>query len=199
MPEINTETLGPEPTINERVMVAATARGFELDTNGIDRIVGLTEHMPNNGAIFTENGLKISPPGLVQASGVPTKSTSWIDFMPQLRNDNVTVIFETTPQQRGKTTQITLMGIEAFQDFVLLADAGLVTKPERLFGITNPTMAKFAKRLGFEDTPALSGGVIADYDVVASNIFSSEMLDTQQRLKQRQATMAAVGSLALAH
>jgi hypothetical protein len=183
---------------SERLFDAASTRGFELDKERADRLVKKAEYTASLGEltsyIFEENGLQIKHPIRMGVSGVPISNVSRLDFLPQVDKDS-NIVANPTPQ-RGSTTQITLMGIEAFQDFVLVADAGLVEKPDRFFGTTNPTMAKFAERLGFEKTPRVTDGVTATFEVVAEKIFSPEILEIQQRLEERQ-TALTVGSLAL--
>jgi hypothetical protein len=182
----------------EQLFEAASTFGFELDQERADRLVKKAEYTESLGDrtsfIFEENGLQIKRPVRMGVSGVPlSNSASMLDFIPQVDKDS-NIIVNPNPQ-RGSTTQITLMGIEAFQDFVLMAEARLVPKPERFYGNTNPTMARFAKRVGFTDT-RLDRFITATYEDVAARIFSPEIIDTQHRLEERQAVLAA-GTLAV--
>jgi hypothetical protein len=183
----------------ERLNAAAAAHNFPLDPEHASRLVEDAARTASLGEltsnIFEYDGLQIGRPVLMSVSGVPRSLISRIDFVPQVDKDS-DVIANPHPQ-RGSTTPITLMGIGAFQDFVLMADAGLIPKPERFFGTTNPTMAKIAKRIGFVETPRMTDGVIATYEDVAARVFSSEILDIQHRLEERlqrigQATSASV-------
>lgn len=198
MTKTNIEKTETKLTPTEQLFITASKHGFELNQDRADRLVKKAEYTASQGDItsyiFEENGLQIKHPIRMSASGIPLSSVSRLDFLPQVNKDS-NIVANPTPQ-RGSTTQITLMGIEAFQDFVLMADAGLVEKPDRFFGNTNPTMARFAKRVGFVQTPKLADGVTATYDDVAERIFSPEILEIQQQLERRQAA-TAVGSLAL--
>jgi hypothetical protein len=186
-----------EPTPLESLQTAGLAYNFNLEPNRARRLIELANYTASLGDrtenIFEENGLQIKRPVRMGVSGVPLSHTSRLDFLPIVDKDS-NIVANPTPQ-RGSTTQITLMGIEAFQDFVLMADSGLIEKPESFFGITNPTMARFAKRVGFTDT-RLDRFITATYEDVAARIFSPEIIDTQHRLEERQAVLAA-GTLAV--
>lgn len=184
--------------VSDRVLAAASMRGYPLQPSRLDSLTSIAKRCASvpegDRIVFNENGLMVKRPLMMGISGVKPGQISYLDFLPIVEGSDI--VANSLPQ-RGSTTAITLMGIEAFQDFVLLADSGLVPKPDKFFGTTNPTMANFARRIGFESTPKLEGGVIAGYDVVAERVFSSEVLDIQNRLTERQAVVRA-GQLALA-
>ncbi len=198
MSEINVAQIESTPTTVKRITSAARFRGYELDSSrkeNLLKVIEINSKIPENDRlVFHENGLMIRRPLLSSVSGIKPCQISFLDFLPIVDKDS-DIVANPHPQ-RGSTTQITLMGIEAFQDFILMADAGLVPKPNKFFGTTNPTMAKFARRVGFESVPKLAEGVIADYDAVAERIFSPEIIDVQRRLEMRQTALAA-GNLAL--
>jgi hypothetical protein len=173
---------------------AATARDFELDSERMSDLIGLARSLQSQDTcldgIYSNSGLTIGIPCPVRISGVPPGQISVIDFTPTPNGEEKSVC----QPRRDKTTEITLVGIRAFQDFILLADAGLALKPDMFFGTTNETMGRIAERLGFEPTPKMHSGVIADYDDVGSQLFSVEIKELQQRLERRLEKSA--GSLA---
>lgn len=199
--EINNGITETDLTAQEQLVAAATARSFELDPDRADRLAEQARLAASRGNttrhVFVQDGLIIGRPDMLDdVDRVPHALTSRLDFVPKVNKDDDVIAY--SEPHRGKTTEFTLAGIGAFQDFVLLADAGLLPKPERFSDLTNPTMAKFAQRLGFVKIPH-TGWVTATYEDVASRVFSPEILEVQQRLQQRQAaTAATAGSLALA-
>lgn len=201
MTEINTAKTETGLTAHEQLATAAAARGFALDPVRAARLAEkakLTNSLGDTTRhIFHQDGLIIGRPYLLDdVDGVPKGLTSRLDFVPKVEKDDNVIAY--SEPHRGKTTEFTLAGIGAFQDFVLLADAGLLPKPEIFSDLTNATMAKFAQRLGFVKIPH-TGWVTASYEDVAKRVFSPDILEIQQRLEQRQAAAAAAaGSLAIA-
>lgn len=179
----------------QSLTVAAAKRGHDLDNVRMGELIELARNIEAQDShldgIYNNLGLSIGLPCSVRISGVHRRGrVSHVNFTPTPAGEEKSVC----QPRRDKTSEIALTGIKAFQDFILLADAGLAYKPDMFYGTTNETMRRIAQRLGFEPTPKMSGGVIAEYDDVASQLFSAETIALQQRLVRRLAKSA--GSLA---
>ena len=198
MTEIQNEQLEQDRSTSQLIRDAASSRGLEISDERLRNLVAYNgfiqrQHKDNEEQgektryIYNKDGLIVKRPMPMRVGAFASSKMSRIDFMPIVGNDNT--IANPHPQ-RGKTSEITLSGIYAFQDFVLLTDVGLVEKPERFFGITNPTMARFAKRVGFEPTPTYEDGVTASFETVAERVFSPEMTALEQMLHARLGNVA---------
>lgn len=186
--------------VRQQLIDVATARdGFELQPERLERLLDVLQRNWlrgfHEGYSYNELGLRVHTPVLVHNNEV-SENVSIIDFMPTTQEDEDNgSINGRTYAQRGQAARFTVMGIEAFQDFVILADAGLVEKPEKFSGYTNETMAIFAKRAGFEMTKKHEDDEMADvkaaYETVASRVFSPKIISLHQRMTDRLAEQAS--------
>lgn len=201
MAEIQHELPERDRATADLIAQVATARGLELSENRLLNLVAYNEYLQRNLSdsekhdiktilIYNRDGLKVNSPRPIRGRGFSFEKASMIDFIPIVGDENTVA---NPHPQRGKTSEITLKGIHAFQDFVLLTDAGQIEKPDSFYGMTNPTMARFARRIGFEPMPSYENGVIASFETVAERVFSPEMAEIEKKLQTRLGTVA-VGS-----
>jgi hypothetical protein len=87
-----------------------------------------------------ENRFRVAP---VPEADMPKKGAliARIDFMPRGSSE---------PSDTERSQRM-VMGFEALEDFVTLAELGLVLKPDFLVGDTNEVMAKISERVGFSN------------------------------------------------
>lgn len=187
MTEIRYELPERDRATADLIAKAATARGLKLSHERLQNLVTYNKYLRE---IFNRDGLMVNRPRPIRGRGFSFEKASMIDFIPTVGDENTVA---NPHPQRGKTSEITLKGIHAFQDFVLLTDAGQIDKPDGFYGTTNPTMARFARRIGFEPMPLYENGVIASFETVAERVFSPEMAEIEKKLQTRLGTVA-VGS-----
>lgn len=205
MLEIENEQHEQGKPASELIRDAASSRGLEISDERLCNLVAYNgflqtqysddkERGEKTPIIYNKDGLIVKRPIPMRVGSFASDKMSRIDFIPIVGDDNT--IANPHPQ-RGKTSEITLSGIRAFQDLVLLSDAGLVEKPERFYGLTNPTMARFAKRVGFVPTPSYENGVTVSFDTVAERIFSPEIARVEQMLQARLGNVAVSAKIKL--
>jgi len=166
--------------------LGACAASFDLQLTD-SRLAGLTSSAGTylkstieTGSLqagFKKDGLIIS-----KATDVPDQpSYSSVHFTPRLPGERRGGA--TTPQ-RGHATAISLSGVCAAQDYVLLCEAGYIEPPEIFLGHTNQTMARVAARLGFEPYGDL-GKVGVQYETLREKVFSPDTRELQIVLSRR--------------
>ena len=171
--EVNTD-------INERLASSARTRGIELDDQRLDELSLLAESQLGTGTDhnFASHGVRIRKPVLMMGRNGFKGMVSTIHFLPELSD---TVVHKAAPN-RARSSEIALEGMRGLQNYVLLADTGLIEPPVRFMNSTNPTMARVAQRIGFEPVPGNPSQFYADYSTVADAIFSEEILALQDKL-----------------
>ena len=201
----------PEPDVALRA--AADARGVALDP---DRLLQLTQaahnllqrekypNIPPYQAAFYDrvNELQVGGTAFNQRFGVAAAS---LDFHPPLPEeaDLDLVIGATTPQPEHATLFLSMV-LRGMQNYALLVEAGIVPKPDILYGTTNPQMAIAAERCGllsdlarrYPDRPALAHKLMREehmlevsgsFDDVSARLFSDETKRLQNVLDRRRA------------
>jgi hypothetical protein len=200
MAETNTDRLHIPTEITEQLAFAASARGLDFTDERAVRLhdAYLTTSFGNPDleilpGTFENQGLKIRPAQKIGVGG-GILDTAWLDFLPKLLGDEK----GSASPRPEKVIPIILQAIDAFQNYIILTDAGIIVKPERFMGNTKPTMAKVAKRIGFEPVPKHSLYIAAAYDTVVDNMFSERVTNIQDMLLQRQSVAPSMGLLAMA-
>lgn len=178
------QQLAEEQGIQDQVRIAAL----------LDKSRAILEaETPHKRSGFRKDGIWISG----AEDGPDGFTHGVINFMPRTekypRGATVT--------QRGEGSRVMLQGIRVMQDYVLLADAGVLAPPDVFEGTTNNAqMAKVAERLGFQaaDDWDDTGKVSGDFDVIRKRVFSPKVRQVEQVLERRLArTTATVGATAL--
>lgn len=138
-----------------------------------------------------------------------------VDFAPIANPKDGDMISGSASAEPEHSTQFTLMGIRGLQNYVLLVEAGIIEKPDVLYGITNPTMAIIAERVGMltdiarlnKDDPAQAHKdmrkqahleVYGSFDEVSERVFSTEVKEMERKFALRLAAQKPVGALVLA-
>jgi hypothetical protein len=136
-----------------------------------------------------------------------------VDFTPILEGEGDLVSGTATAKPENATIY-TRMLIHGMQNYVLLVNAGVVSKPDVVYGNTNPQMAIVAERFGmFSDiarqhpgkpavahdlmrkTPKMD--VYGSFDEVSQNAFSESTKRLEQLMTRRLAAQQRVGETAL--
>lgn len=106
------------------------------------------------------------------------------------------------------------MAIRGIQNYLLLADAGVIEKPAILFGVTNPQMAIIAERIGLLSEIARHNPgkpaeahqkmremarleVSGSFDEISRRAFSAETQRLEHLLARRLAAEKGAGEAAL--
>lgn len=194
-----TETAEFQPPQLAALQALAVERGIDDPARlaGLDeKVRGILERNGTDAGSYRENGLMIG--AVVKHPDGYTASE--VHFAPKTPTQ---MHGATKTATRGEAPTVILKGIQAMQNYVLLADAGVVNPPETIFGLTNnDAMAKTAERIGFETTrlPGKSGGQLSGrFEDIRTAVFSPEIQRLEQVLEKRLArTAQAVGSTAIA-
>lgn len=199
---------------------AAAARDISLEPDRLARLiecVGPLHAVPPDAEGYSTgkfwdlpNGLEV---GYAGHSDDFEGSAAKVDFTPVYEGEGDFI--SGSPTARAEhATEATLRLIHGAQNYALLVDAGIIKKPDVLFGETNPQMAVVAERFGMlsdaarrnsSDTEAAhrqlrqSHGKVAvsgRYDEVSDRIFSDATQQLERVLTRRLAAQKS-GSLAL--
>jgi|GEM_PF-2557350 len=214
--------LSLQPDLEAALSHAAETRGITLEA---DRLTQLTAQA--QGIQLMEQREESRKPEKVfndTSTGVSvTRATFSEDFNATVGEVDFTPIFEeeeddwvigdaaASPEHASETS---LRGIRGLQNYVLLADAGVIQRPEILYGNTNPEMAIAAERFGMlSDIARQDAGnpkqtheqmrqmeklkISANFDEVGQRVFSADVQRLERILTRRLAVQQPAGAVAL--
>lgn len=208
-----------EMPIDEAISRVAESRGVSLEPQRLRQLVAQVEYRrgleSRNVVSSTQfednlNNVRVEKPEEVEGlEGAASK----VDFTP-IFDDEDDVVSGTTYAGPERATEITLKGINGMQNYALLVEAGLLERPDILYGETNPTMAITAERMGMLSDLARSHGsdtgtaheemrrqqkliVSGAFEDVSTRLFSSDTQRLERLLARRQASTKPMGHVAL--
>ncbi|HSX43088.1 MAG TPA: hypothetical protein VLF59_03315 [Candidatus Saccharimonadales bacterium] len=210
----------PTQTAEGSIAEVAATHGISLDENRqaqlaataayIKRASGYPEAHKPAIVFWDTNGVEVRRTAFSERFGT---TAAQLDFTPTLEEDGDFVSGDATPRP-DRATAYALMGLRGMQNYALLVEAGIIEKPEVLYGNTNPQMAIVAERLGLlSDVARGNSGhqgkahteirkanakleVHGTYDEVHDHLFSPETQRLERVLSRRLAAEQA-GAAAL--
>jgi hypothetical protein len=160
------------------------SKGLDCDSQRLDELDAALESMRLSE--FNSRGVIIKRPFQRRFGGISGDISS-IHFLPEL-DDNP--VHKARPN-RSRTSEIVSVGIRGLQNYIALADTGIIKPPDGFTNSTNPVMQKVAERVGFEQVKSMPDMVYADYQTVADRVFSPDVIALQERLENRLSRIAA--------
>lgn len=203
-------------TLDISIQNAADAHGASLEPARLAHLTSLAENVQRFGKIRNTEfidpttGLDVWRPAYSEHFG---GTAAKVDFTPILEGEEDFVNGAVKPEPENATIY-TKMLIDGMQNYVLLVDAGVVSRPDVVYGDTNPQMAIVAERFGMfsdvarqhRDNPQTAHRIMREmhkmevygsFDAVREHAFSDKTQRLERSLSRRLAAQAFVGETAL--
>lgn len=210
-----------EIPIDQAISRMAESHGLSLEPQRLRQLVAQVEYrrdLESRGGVLnvqfedTFNDVYIKKPMQVEGfDGTASK----VDFTPALdEDDDDDWLAGAASARPDHATQVTLKGIRGMQNYALLVGAGLLERPDILYGETNPTMAITTERIGLLSDIARQYGndkraahdemrnqktlvISGEFEEVSARLFSSDTRKLEKLLMKRQTTPVSMGNVAL--